>query len=493
MNSEKPLILLKEKTILDKREKKNSGFRNITFPTYEKQKERLTPKLERLSSAWMKNNAIFTSDPSAIDIEYAIVMETVGDVETFYTVVRTLNKSYEFDLFEDRRDKVNPDLDFHFTDDSSKTDILNGKVFCVLADHLAVKQLLNLWSNYSQNEKMDFPRGLTGLKHIFKQLKDLRLWNEKDRYEETGVRAYWEEQLSSNSENIKCEIELFYPKNEEVRKKKKNDVEQIIKSLNGEVLSECIIPEIKYNGMLVSLPRISVSNIVNNTNVELIKCDGIMYIKPQSMAVININDNEYDDFPTINEEKAQCEEEPIIALFDGMPQENHELLKDLLVVDDPDNFSEICAAKGRNHGTSMASLILCNDLNEKTTPRRKIYVRPVLIAKYNDIVNTYHEVCPDNCLFVDLIHRCITRLFEENAGKVSPNIKIINFSIGISDYMFYFTISPLAKLLDWLSYKYKILFIISGLLTIVFSAFVNWVMYYKLKKINMVESLKSVE
>ena len=36
-------------------------------------------------------------------------------------------------------------------------------------------------------------------------------------------------------------------------------------------------------------------------------------------------------------------------------------------------------------------------------------------------------------------------------------------------------------------------FIISGLLTIVFSAFVNWVMYYKLKKINMVESLKSVE
>jgi putative ABC transport system permease protein len=36
-------------------------------------------------------------------------------------------------------------------------------------------------------------------------------------------------------------------------------------------------------------------------------------------------------------------------------------------------------------------------------------------------------------------------------------------------------------------------FIYSILLTFLFSAFVNFVMYFKLKKINMVESLKSVE
>ena len=32
-----------------------------------------------------------------------------------------------------------------------------------------------------------------------------------------------------------------------------------------------------------------------------------------------------------------------------------------------------------------------------------------------------------------------------------------------------------------------------ALFTIGFSAFVNWIMYFKLKKIDMVESLKSVE
>lgn len=36
-------------------------------------------------------------------------------------------------------------------------------------------------------------------------------------------------------------------------------------------------------------------------------------------------------------------------------------------------------------------------------------------------------------------------------------------------------------------------FIYSFLFTIGFSLFVNWVMYFKLKKIDMVESLKSIE
>ena len=36
-------------------------------------------------------------------------------------------------------------------------------------------------------------------------------------------------------------------------------------------------------------------------------------------------------------------------------------------------------------------------------------------------------------------------------------------------------------------------FVYGFLITVGFSAFVNFVMYFKLKKINMVESLKSVE
>ena len=43
------------------------------------------------------------------------------------------------------------------------------------------------------------------------------------------------------------------------------------------------------------------------------------------------------------------------------------------------------------------------------------------------------------------------------------------------------------RVIDFTSYLYSFLF------TLGFSMFVNWVMYFKLKKIDMVESLKSVE
>ncbi|MFW5632787.1 MAG: ABC transporter permease, partial [Acetivibrio ethanolgignens] len=39
----------------------------------------------------------------------------------------------------------------------------------------------------------------------------------------------------------------------------------------------------------------------------------------------------------------------------------------------------------------------------------------------------------------------------------------------------------------------KISFLYSAILTAVFSALINWIMYFKLKKIDMVESLKSIE
>jgi putative ABC transport system permease protein len=43
------------------------------------------------------------------------------------------------------------------------------------------------------------------------------------------------------------------------------------------------------------------------------------------------------------------------------------------------------------------------------------------------------------------------------------------------------------RIISFMSYGYSII------LTMGFSFLVNWVMFYKLKKVNMVESLKSIE
>lgn len=65
---------------------------------------------------------------------------------------------------------------------------------------------------------------------------------------------------------------------------------------------------------------------------------------------------------------------------------------------------------------------------------------------------------------------------------------------GIGKFLHYFTISTVEVDAAMFGREVHLAsYLIAALFTIGFSAFVNWMMYFKLKKINMVESLKSVE
>ncbi len=155
---------------------------------------------------------------------------------------------------------------------------------------------------------------------------------------------------------------------------------------------------------------------------------------------------------------------PILALLDGLPLVNHDLLKERLIIDDPDNFEKNYLSKDRIHGTAMASLIIHGDLNREQLPlNRPIYVRPILKPEKN-LNNNTNEIVPKDYLIVDLIHRAVKRIFEGEGEEdpVAPTVKIINFSVGDSSRQFTQTISPLARLLDWLSVKYNVLFIVSA-------------------------------
>jgi len=74
------------------------------------------------------------------------------------------------------------------------------------------------------------------------------------------------------------------------------------------------------------------------------------------------------------------------------------------------------------------------------------------------------ECIPEECLAVDLIHKAVKRIFEgdQNEEPVAPGIKVINISIGDKSRLFTQSMSPIARLLDWLSIKYGILFIVSA-------------------------------
>jgi hypothetical protein len=73
------------------------------------------------------------------------------------------------------------------------------------------------------------------------------------------------------------------------------------------------------------------------------------------------------------------------------------------------------------------------------------------------------EIVPDNILVVDLIHRTVKRRFEGEgvAEPVAPTVRVINLSIGDPSRLLDQAVSPLARLIDYLSSKYNVLFIIS--------------------------------
>ena len=149
---------------------------------------------------------------------------------------------------------------------------------------------------------------------------------------------------------------------------------------------------------------------------------------------------------------------PVVALFDGLPLQTHRRLQGRLVVDDPDGFESDSPAVARRHGTAMASLILHGDLAAGEAPLpRLLYVRPILRPNPHDWRN-HTETAPEGTLVVDLVHRAVRRLFEGDGGEapVAPHVSIINLSIGIRDRPFDQALSPLARLLDWLAWRYKV-------------------------------------
>jgi hypothetical protein len=93
---------------------------------------------------------------------------------------------------------------------------------------------------------------------------------------------------------------------------------------------------------------------------------------------------------------------------------------------------------------------------------RRIYCRPIMIPQ--ESARDSREHIPDNLLPVDLIHRAVRRLFEgEGVTEAqAPEIRIVNLSICDPSRPFLHSLSPWARLLDWLSYKYGVLFVVSA-------------------------------
>src|SRR5690606_25596003 len=136
-----------------------------------------------------------------------------------------------------------------------------------------------------------------------------------------------------------------------------------VQEVGGQCGSPVTIPEIAYHAVLVRLPRSAVQSIVNHEEVRLLHSEAVMHFRPTGQCQVPFPDEE--EAPPLGLPPAAGTDgglPPVVALLDGLPLENHSLLAGRLVVDDPDGWGVGYPASDRQHGTSMASLILHGDL-----------------------------------------------------------------------------------------------------------------------------------
>ena len=458
---EHPLLLFPTPQSAGRTKKTRIPFENVHKPNITRQWQRLSPRFNQLQAAFEARKVEIQPNAVGVDPEQVLVIETIGSVEDFANAVKRI-PGLEW-MGELESDKIAPDNDFYDNDHPKKA--LNGRLYLVMTNYQALNEMLSLWKRYQADQKMQFDHGLTKFRDVFLQLKDIRQWDVQDRLLETGVLDIWKENLEYDGDRvIQFEAELWFRGSDNLRMTSARQVTDLVQQAGGKILSQAVIESIAYHGLLAELPANAIQSIVKNPVTELVKCENIMFFRPVGQMVFGEKSPEGDVEIAQIGEMPMPTGEPIVALFDGLPLTNHDLLADRLCIDDPDDWEADYAASERVHGSAMSSLIVHGDLSQPQPPlSRPIYVRPIM-RPMNWHSSPRPEGIPENYLVVDLIHRAVKRLFEgdQEEGPVAPQIKVINLSIGDPARQFTQSMSPLARLLDWLSVKYSVLFVVSA-------------------------------
>ncbi|CAK0764107.1 Peptidase S8/S53 domain-containing protein [Gammaproteobacteria bacterium] len=457
---ERPLLLFPTPQPAD-RTKQKPQFGRVHKPNVTQQGQRLSPMFNQLQTTFEARRVEIQQNTAGMDPGQVLVIETIGSVDNFANAVKRI-KGLEW-MGELESDEIAPDQDFY--DEKNPEKKLNGRLYLVMTNQRALDEMLSLWRRYQADPTIQFKRGLTKFRDIFLHLKSIRRWDIQDRLLETGVIDIWQEDLKYYGDRvIRFEAELWFRGSDALRTTSVQHITELVLQAGGRIVSQSVIEGIAYHGLLAELPAHAIRAIVENPTTELVKCENVMFFRPVGQMVVG------DKLPEGDMEIAQIEQmplptgEPVVALFDGVPLANHRLLAGRLIVDDPDNWEADYAASERVHGTSMASLIVHGDLNQPSTPLpRPIYVRPIM-KPLNWLHTPRPEGIPEICLAVDLIHRAVKRLFEgdQEEGPTAPQIKVINLSIGDRSRQFTQSMSPIARLMDWLSLKYGVLFVVSA-------------------------------
>ena len=415
----------------DRRPRGPRRGRGPRLPTRARQGERLQPAFERLRNVFDADRDPLTlrDDPAGIAPERALVLEIAGTIDDFQRAARRIAG---LEYLADEETAFDADADFAEFDTRKgregrdRTDKpVVGRVYLAMPDTRALQQLVSLWDRYQGGEQA--PDGFALWFHLFDSLRKLRAWGPADRVPENTI-DWLAERLDTRADPLRVEIELWSYEGAERRKQSAQRFEEAVRASKGEILDRASIPEIAYEGALISLPWREVRRLQQRERSPIATCDDILCVRPQSTV----------EFPTAVdalgagapvEPAPEADWSPIAALFDGVPVLRHRLLDGRVTFDDPDDLDSLSVVSERRHGTEIASLILHGDRNAaQPSLQRPLYVRPVLYAPGG---GASEQPQPDR-LLTDTIYRAILRMKtgDPEGDATAPDVFLVNLSLG---------------------------------------------------------------
>ena len=335
-----------------------------------------------------------------------LVLETIGNVADFVSAVRRIDglewlvssEAPESEGGEPEEDEENDDEDFAGT---------SNRLFALATNAEALNQLLSLWNRYVQGES--FAHGLGLWKQVFIHLRVVRRWSASDRLHETGVVAFWRDELALGSPTITFAVEFWFRSNADSRRVAFESLKAIAESLGGSLANSYEHEPTGFHAAVATLPPAVVREFLEQPDAAVfLQRTEVMFCRPQGQTAIPLTEG--DAFGVALNPTPPPTGEPVAALLDGLPMENHATYAGWLLVDDPDGWAAEYEVRDRQHGTGMASLIVRGDLSLDDAPLASpLYVRPILKPDPADWTQPRNESMPMDRFPQDLLEIAVRR------------------------------------------------------------------------------------
>lgn len=414
----------------------------------------LGPKFEFLRQAFDAERLAFQSNPQGMAPEFVLVIETRGRIEDFHRAAQAIGMNW---LGELDQEDLEPDDDFwtpHAKTKDRTDKPLDGRLYLGMTNQQAMQQLLSLWERYRTGRELG--HGNTKWRDLFDYAKEIRRWGARDRLRPEVIEAWGED---SNAPNVPFRLELWFRDNDNGHE---TNVRHAISEVGGEVIATSRIEEIRFHALKGRIPSaiaqeaIAFANGGNeNALAAIFRLNEVRFFLPEAQGVTSMAP-EVEASPAVTLPPPE-DQEPVVALLDGYPFAGHQLLDGRLRINDPDDTLSHYQPGEMRHGTAMASLILHDELDSNAPPLTySLYCRPILEP---DPDYSGREHVPETAFAEDRVHRAVVEMFEGDE-PAARGVRIVNLSVG--ENAFHDVLSPWARLIDWLAFKYRLLFCVSA-------------------------------